>query len=83
MVWNLSSIAANKGVIDQPLEAVFQVEVVPLPGMAGSYVPLLSETIVKATDTFSGKELTARDEALTSALPDDPTIKPKDGVVQP
>lgn len=83
VVWSLPSIAANKGVIDQPLEAVFQIEITPSSPVIGSYMPIMSETTVKAADTFSGKEITARDEALTSALPDDPTMRSRDGVVQP
>lgn len=83
MVWKVDKIAANQGVISSPIEAIFQVEAVPPEASIGNHLPIFGNTTVKAIDGFTNQELTAADFAITTALPDDPTISQPAGVVQP
>lgn len=82
-VWQLDKISANKGVLDQPVEAVFQIEAVPAESYAGKYFPILGETTVKALDNFTNEEIVRTAAPLTTALPDDATVGAQGGVVQP
>jgi hypothetical protein len=79
--WQIDRIPAGKGVIDKPLELVFQVEAVPQPGHIKTYLPIIGETTVTAKDDFTGLELRGSDGAITSALPDDPTVSAGAGIV--
>lgn len=81
LVWTIDRISATKGVIDAPLEAVFQIEATPSPNLAASYMPLIGETTITGKDEFTGSELKAIDGAITTLLPDDPTIGGQGGIV--
>jgi len=83
VVWVIDTIPANKGIVDQPIEAVFQVEATPAAAQVGSYMSLLGDTSVKATDNFTNSEITATAGPVTTALSDDQTVGQKGGVVQP
>lgn len=74
IIWTIDKIRATKGVLDAPLEAVFQVEATPNPADFGKFQTLLGETILRATDEFTNLELSASDVAITTSLPDDITI---------
>lgn len=81
VVWNIDRISATKGVIDAPLEAVFQIEATPSPNLASSYMPLIGETVIAGKDEFTGSELRATDGAIATSLPDDSTIGSQGGIV--
>ncbi|MDD5430612.1 MAG: hypothetical protein PHP03_00020 [Candidatus Pacebacteria bacterium] len=83
MVWQISSIPANKGVIDDPAEAIFQIEVTPSASQVGTYMALLGETSIKATDNFTSLEMSGFMSPMDSSLSGDPTVSSQDGVVQP
>lgn len=83
VVWWIEKIPANKGIINQSLEAIFQVEATPHSSQINNYQPLLSQTKIKAFDEFVGLTLENSDEALTTALPDDPTVGQNGGRVIP
>ncbi len=83
VTWTISRVPAMKGIVTDPLEIVFQIEATPNITQVGQYMPLLSETIIKGTDDFTGLELASRDTALTTRLPDDRTIASGAGVVIP
>ena len=83
LVWKIERIAANRGVLDAPVEAIFQVELTPSSLMVGSTALLMGKTAVIAADGFSGMALSAEDQELTTALPDDPTVRSGEGVVRP
>jgi hypothetical protein len=83
VVWKLDKIQANQGAIGTPIEAIFQIEAVPSIEMVGNYMNLLGQTVLRATDAFAGKEVSANDVGLTTALPDDATIGQQNGIVQP
>ncbi len=74
VTWNAGDIMANKGVINGPAEAVFQVELTPAVNQAGQYITFLGNTSVQWQDNFIGSQLTDSYKALTTALMDDPSI---------
>lgn len=83
MVWTLDKLPANKGFVDDPVEVVFQIEATPSSSQIAGYMPLLGETVVKATDAFSSAPVELKLEQITTALPDDITVGQQGGVVQP
>lgn len=80
--WKIPKVLANTGIMDKPLEAVFQVRATPIDEFIGSYVPLLRETRVSGTDDFTGLQIAATGLALNSSLSGDPTVSPLDGLVE-
>ncbi len=77
VTWNVGNISATKGVISAPIEATFQVEFTPPVNLVGRDAPLLSETKIQGTDSFTGQSLVSLDSALLSSVPDDKTIPPE------
>lgn len=80
MTWEIDKIIATKGVVGNPLEAVFQVEAVP--SRTNVFWPLIQETTLVASDDFTGLDLSATDALITTALPDDPTVVSQQGIVK-
>ncbi len=83
MVWFLEKLPANKGFVDDPAEAIFQIEAVPLSSQIANYMPLIGEIIVKGVDAFTGNTIELKYDPITTALPSDITVGPQGGVVQP
>lgn len=83
VVWDLEEVRATKGVLDEPLAVVFQIEATPSVSDLGNFQNLLSATVLAASDDFTGLDLVASDVALTSFLPDDLTIGQGGGRVTP
>ncbi len=79
--WELPRILATKGVVDSPYEVIFQIEATPGANHLRSYMPLVSETSITAKDDFTGQDLVDKDDAITTALPDDATIGSQGGIV--
>ncbi len=72
--WFIDQIPATKGVVNSPIEAVFQIEATPDITQVGNSMPLLSQTLLTALDQFVNVQLTASDKELDTRLPDDPTV---------
>ncbi len=83
MIWQIDKLAANRGVIDQLPEAIFQIEAVPTSDLVGKYMPLIGPTTIKFVDDFTGLESTSMSAPISTALPDDATVGSQGGVVQP
>jgi hypothetical protein len=71
VVWNIDRVAATKGVLSEPAEAVFQIEAVPDSSMVGMPETLIKTTYLKGTDNFTGQELTSQFIPVTTAMLDD------------
>lgn len=82
IVWEIPFVPATKGVVGSPLEGIFQVELTPDAGSAGSDATLVGTTAIYAQDNFTGTPLSSSDEPMTTAVPDDATIE-GDRHVQP
>ncbi len=81
VVWDIPKMTANRGVLTDPLEAVFQVEATPDASGVGQYETILEKTQATATDSFTGATLTDSADPLTTALPLDDTVSPAQGIV--
>lgn len=83
VVWDIGDIPANKGVVDAPLQAIFQIENTPAVNQAGQNLVLLGETRLTGEDSFVGVGLGDTDAAIATDLPDDGTITQSDRAVRP
>lgn len=83
IVWLIDKIPATKGVISSPLEAIFQIEATPNITQTANYQPLIKNTTITAFDEFSETQLQNQAPAVSTALPDDPTVQQIKGIVQP
>ncbi len=82
MSWKVDQIPAGKGVLSTPVEAIFQVEFVPGADQVGKTPDLIGETIITATDAFTGKSVSLTAGKLTTQLFDDSTLTGQNGAVR-
>ena len=82
MTWTIPKIPATVGVISSPLEATFQISATPSSSDIGRFITLIQESSAKAIDDFTGLELTASSQSVTTQLPDDPTVINTPGIVK-
>lgn len=83
VVWDIGEIYAGRGMIDGPIQAVFQVKATPSQSNVGFFMPLLDRAIIVADDTFTGSVLRSSSSALDTFLPHDPTVMVGQGLVFP
>lgn len=83
IIWTIDKIKATKGILDEPFVAAFQIEATPTPTDLGKFQDLITPTVLRATDDFTGLELLSSDVALNTSLPDDITIGQSGGRVVP
>ena len=76
-------IPANRGVINDPIEIVFQVANTPSVNQVGDDITLLSQTKLEAQNEFTGENINLSLPEIKTNLPNDPTIKVPDRRVQP
>ncbi|MEK7089804.1 MAG: hypothetical protein AAB920_03230, partial [Patescibacteria group bacterium] len=81
VVLHIDRIPAIKGAIGNPLEVVFRVRATPSVSNIGQFMQILGESILQATDNFTGLELDARGVGLSTTLPDDKTVGADGGKV--
>ncbi len=83
VTWDIPSIAATKGFISPPAEAIFQIEVTPASNQVGSAVVFLGDTSIQWTDSFVGQTGQGTAKALDTSVPNDKTFTGGDRRVQP
>jgi hypothetical protein len=71
VVWNIDRLAATKGVLSDPAEAVFQIEATPNETMVGMPEPLIKTTYLEAVDNFTGATLSGQSIPVTTMMLDD------------
>lgn len=81
--WDIKNISATKGVLGDPIEAIFQLENTPAVNQVGDYVQFMGQTRITARDDWSGVGLEALSDALTTMLPHDTKISIDDRRVRP
>ena len=81
MSWEIAKIAATRGVLSDPVEAVFQVELIPSVGQVGKSPMLIQESSIVATDSFTGVSLSDTGKEVDISLPADSTISGSEGRV--
>jgi hypothetical protein len=82
IVWSLGNLERGKGVFTPPLSIAFQVSLLPTESQRGKTPEIISEVKVSGEDSWTEKILEATSTSITTALPDDPQIKPEMGIVQ-
>ena len=68
--------------LDEPLEAIIQVEAIPGLNQVGQYLKLLQLTSGSATDDFTGQKIEFQAPEVTTLLASDPTVQSNQGVVK-
>lgn len=81
--WKIDRVIATKGVISEPYEAIFQVEVTPSSGQVGQVLEVLGPTDFVAHDDFADVTIMASDVKVDTNLPDDTTVQGVIKTVQP
>ncbi len=79
--WTIPSISATTGVISPPVQAIFQVSNTPAVNQVGETVTLLGPTTLSAIDEYTGMAVTSAAPAVTTYLPNDPSVDSQPGDV--
>lgn len=82
VVWLVPKVLATSGITGKPVEAIFQVEATPSSADLNRTMVIIQDTMLKSVDEFTGMELTNKDSAITTQLPDDPTVGGQGTVTQ-
>ncbi|MDP2696187.1 MAG: hypothetical protein Q8O87_02970 [bacterium] len=81
IVWRIDRVAANKGVLGEPFEAIFQVEAIPAVDQVGRYMTLMQATSASGVDEFTGAQVASSDLPLSTRLDDDSTVSDSQGII--
>lgn len=79
--WFIDRIAATKGVVNKPIEAVFQIELLPNINQIGSYPVLMGDSLINAIDEFVNLQLTGTAKGVTTQGLSDIGFDSKNGEV--
>jgi uncharacterized repeat protein (TIGR01451 family) len=75
---NIPKIPANRGVFDNPIEIVFQVENIPSLTQVGQNALLMSNIKLEANDDFTSEDVNYVASDISTELKEDQTIKIQD-----
>ncbi|MEW6616917.1 MAG: hypothetical protein AB1333_00675 [Patescibacteria group bacterium] len=81
VIWTIDKISAASGILSDPIEAIFKVELTPNVTEVGQYKDILGKTTLTATDDFTGVDMVSYDNPLTTNLTDDKTVQQENGRV--
>ncbi len=81
VTWTIGRIPATVGVISAPLEATFQISATPSSSDVGTFMQVIQESLIKATDDFTNQGMDGATPPVTTQLPDDPTVINTPGIV--
>ncbi len=81
--WHIDKISATRGLVDKPIELIFQIEAIPSVAQVGNAFPLIGVTTLTAKDDFTGLDLSASGKEINSALKSDVSIGANEGGVIP
>ncbi len=83
ITWTIPFIPATKGVIGDPVEAVFQIQNTPAVNQLGqNKIEMMTQTTVQAQDNYAGGTINASAPPVATDLPNDPTVQGVDTRVQ-
>ena len=74
IVWRAGRVPAGTGFLRPALEAAFQVGLIPSQNQIGSSPTIINAAEVSGRDTFTNQTLSARDDPISTDLPDDPSV---------
>jgi len=83
ITWTVAIVPVGSGTILKPYELIFQIKVTPLFSQANQAVELTNETTLRATDTFTLKNISLTYPAVSSDRLTDKTVVANDGLVRP
>lgn len=82
VTWKLNNLSAGRGVINDPAEAIFQVEYTPSSLDAGRTVELVGSLTAEARDQFTGTALVSGGDRIDTGLNRDNMIKSTSRAIQ-
>jgi len=81
VVWKIGRVYANSGTILPKKEAAFQVAIQPTQDLIKKSVSLLENITAEGIDTFAGIQLKAKNQKVTTDIPDDIIVEGQGKVV--
>lgn len=81
ITWEAGDIEAGTGILSPLKEIIFQLSVTPEAKDIGSYLVLIDQNSLTATDDFTLSEISSMADGITTRLPDDISIGSDDGKV--
>lgn len=82
IIWDIGDVAAGVGVLAPKRDAAFQIEVIPQSNQVGEPIALINESILSATDTFTGEDIMLRANKKDTQLNEDPSVGYTNGKVE-
>lgn len=82
LTWDIPRVQATRGILSDPLELTFQVELTPAANQVQTNPVLVQETTMTYKDAFTLEQRTALGKEITTRLPDDLTIVGGDRAVK-
>ncbi|HOW60828.1 MAG TPA: hypothetical protein P5548_03585 [Candidatus Moranbacteria bacterium] len=74
VIWDAGDINAATGVLKPKREVAFQVEITPQLNQFGQFITLLNESVLSATDSFTGQNINIKKEKKNTQLSEDPKV---------
>ena len=81
VTWTIPFIPATTGVISPPLQAIFQITNTPAVNQVGQAIKLLGPATLTATDAYTSSTVSQTAPAVTTQLPNDPSLSNQSGDV--
>ncbi|HUC01755.1 MAG TPA: hypothetical protein VMA75_02520 [Candidatus Paceibacterota bacterium] len=81
VTWTIPYVPATAGVVGGPVQEIFQVSNTPAVNQVGQSPTLVGQTTLTATDEWTGSTVQATGGAITTRLPNDPSVSGQLGVV--
>lgn len=76
VIWNIGKVENGKGILDDPLEVIFQISIIPEVNQVGKNVTLSKDTILTGKDLFTGNDISVTVSGETSMIAiDDPAFE--------
>jgi len=82
IVWEIGDMGIGQGVITPAPNISFQVKFTPTENQKGQTPEIISQAKITGQDQWTREIIEMTTFAINTALPDDPTITPEQGVVQ-
>lgn len=82
LLWTTGDLLAGSGTFTNPTSVAFQISLTPQAGQRGESAPLLSDARIQGDDTWTVQTILSSAPPLTTALLQDSSFSPEQGIVQ-
>jgi hypothetical protein len=82
IVWSIGDLEREMGISKPPLTLAFQIAFSPDESQKGQTPEIIGEAKISGEDSWTESEIKAIFSAITTALPDDPTMTKEKGIIQ-